>query len=519
MKYKNTAIAIMLALPCAVAYASNNIDEFQIDKVVVNGDGNDIGGLSPCTNNQICENPDGYSWVIGNENYLQGLSNYMVTGNKNNITFTYNSSMMYPGFTNSVNIYGNSNSADQPMGLNIFGSSNKVLGQNLDVVGYGNNVSGSAVQVMGTGNELNMVGMGAFIGSKNKIDNYAGSVIGTFNTLSGGSYALTIGTLNTITSSPIGGSELKFGNITLGTINTITDSDESIVIGNYNTVQDSNAIVIGNYASASNGGIAIGDGSVTNMAGTVSFGSSSVQRILTNVADGVSRYDAVNYGQLMSSVSSLQTYTDNAISSYLSSSGNGSGSGAGSDTGSTPPPPEIGNDNNSSVGNGSGSDQTTADANTYTDQLIASESASRISGDAQTLLSANNHTNAREAVINSRTDLLVDSERQSRIDGDRQTLASANSYTNQKFSDLKKTVDRNDKRAKAGSASAIAIASIPFLNNVSGFGMAMGAYRDQGAISGGANYAINEKVNVRFSMSADTTGGIGAGAGFAVGFQ
>lgn len=94
-------------------------------------------------------------------------------------------------------------------------------------------------------------------------------------------------------------------------------------------------------------------------------------------------------------------------------------------------------------------------------------------------------------------------------------MASANSYTNQKFSDLKKTVDRNDKRAKAGSASAIAIASIPFLNNVSGFGMAMGAYRDQGAISGGANYAINEKVNV-LSMSADTAGGVGAGAGFAV---
>ncbi|HHG9232536.1 TPA: YadA-like family protein [Enterobacter hormaechei subsp. steigerwaltii] len=164
-------------------------------------------------------------------------------------------------------------------------------------------------------------------------------------------------------------------------------------------------------------------------------------------------------------------------------------------------------------------DEREVSINARTDSLIATESASRVAGDAQTLVSANSHTDARESVINSRTDFLVDTERQSRIDGDRQTLASANSYTNQKFSDLKKTVDRNDKRAKAGSASAIAIASIPFLNNVSGFGMAMGAYRDQGAISGGANYAINEKVNVRFSMSADTAGGVGAGAGFAVGFQ
>ncbi|MGO0133027.1 YadA-like family protein, partial [Citrobacter freundii] len=391
---------------------------------------------------------------------------------------------------------------------------------------------GSALQVIGSYNELDMVGMGAILGSRNTATNYAGSIMGTFNTVSGGSYALTIGSLNNITAAPINdpSAVFKFGNITIGTINTI-DSDESIVLGNYNTVSDDNAIVIGNYASASNGGISIGNGSFSNSADTVSFGSATVQRTLTNVADGSSRYDAVNYGQLMNSVSSLQAYTDSAISSYLSSIGSGS---------NTTPPTTGGNNNNGTDGSGTGSgtgsgssndnSQTATDTNTYTDErevsinartdsLIATESASRVAGDAQTLVSANSHTDARESVINSRTDFLVDTERQSRIDGDRQTLASANSYTNQKFSDLKKTVDRNDKRAKAGSASAIAIASIPFLNNVSGFGMAMGAYRDQGAISGGANYAINEKVNVRFSMSADTAGGVGAGAGFAVGFQ
>ncbi|EPO2769508.1 hypothetical protein ACT7V1_001129 [Salmonella enterica subsp. enterica] len=533
MKQKSLYIAIVLALHCAAAYADNTIDEYQIDMVTVIGDENSVTGQYQCMNPENCNSPNGPSSVNGSYNSINGLSNYVVTGSNNNLGYTYDPNLIYFGYANSFNVYGNYNTGAELSGLNIFGSGNDVYGQNIDIVGYSNKIKGSAIQVMGSYNDLDVVGMGAVLGSRNMVSNYAGSIIGTYNTLSGGSYALTIGSLNNITASPFGDptATFKFGNITIGTINTITDSDESIVLGNYNTVSDDNAIVIGNYASASNGGIAIGYGSISNSADTVSFGSSTVQRTLTNVADGSSRYDAVNYGQLMNSVSSLQAYTDSAISSYLSSIGSGS---------NTTPPITGGNDNNGTDGSGTGSgtgsgnsndnNQTATDANTYTDErevsinartdsLIATESASRVTGDAQTLLSANSHTDAREAIINSRTDVLVDTERQSRIDGDRQTLASANSYTNQKFSDLKKTVDRNDKRAKAGSASAIAIASIPFLNNVSGFGMAMGAYRDQGAISGGANYAINEKVNVRFSMSADTAGGVGAGAGFAVGFQ
>ncbi|MDX7506724.1 hypothetical protein SJ593_28400, partial [Citrobacter freundii] len=105
------------------------------------------------------------------------------------------------------------------------------------VMGYSNNVSGSALQVIGSYNELDMVGMGAILGSRNTATNYAGSIMGTFNTVSGGSYALTIGSLNNITAAPINdpSAVFKFGNITIGTINTI-DSDESIVLGNYNTV-------------------------------------------------------------------------------------------------------------------------------------------------------------------------------------------------------------------------------------------------------------------------------------------
>ena len=182
MKHKSLYIAIILALQCAIAQADNTIDSNQIDKVVVNGDDNDIGGISACRNNNPdCLDPDGYSWVTGNQNYLHGLSNYMITGSKNTISFNVDPSTTYGGFTNSVNVYGNFNTADQPVGLNIFGSSNSTIGQNLDIVGYDNNVKGSALQVMGTGNELNMVGMGAVIGSKNSVENSAGSVIGTFN--------------------------------------------------------------------------------------------------------------------------------------------------------------------------------------------------------------------------------------------------------------------------------------------------------------------------------------------------
>ena len=53
--------------------------------------------------------------------------------------------------------------------------------------------------------------------------------------------------------------------------------------------------------------MAIGSGSTNTAANTVSFGSPGNERRLTNVAAGINPTDAVNVGQLQSTVSGLQS--------------------------------------------------------------------------------------------------------------------------------------------------------------------------------------------------------------------
>ena len=57
MKQKSLYIAIVLALNCAVAVADNSIDSTQIDEVTVNGDGNNISGLTPNATPSNCKSP------------------------------------------------------------------------------------------------------------------------------------------------------------------------------------------------------------------------------------------------------------------------------------------------------------------------------------------------------------------------------------------------------------------------------------------------------------------------------
>ena len=53
--------------------------------------------------------------------------------------------------------------------------------------------------------------------------------------------------------------------------------------------------------------MAIGSGSTNTAANTVSFGSAGNERRLTNVAAGINQTDAVNVGQLQSTVAGIQT--------------------------------------------------------------------------------------------------------------------------------------------------------------------------------------------------------------------
>ncbi|WP_326928902.1 hypothetical protein [Citrobacter sp. RHBSTW-00881] len=87
MKQKSLYIAIVLALHCAVAVADNSIDSTQIDEVTVNGDGNNISGLTPCATPSNCKSPLGNSSVSGNNNTITSLTNYIITGSNNDLSF------------------------------------------------------------------------------------------------------------------------------------------------------------------------------------------------------------------------------------------------------------------------------------------------------------------------------------------------------------------------------------------------------------------------------------------------
>ncbi len=82
---------------------------------------------------------------------------------------------------------------------------------------------------------------------------------------------------------------------------------DAIAIGSNAQATQSGSVAIGlNASSTAASSVAIGSGSTNTAANTVSFGSAGNERRLTNVAAGINQTDAVNVGQLQSTVSGLQ---------------------------------------------------------------------------------------------------------------------------------------------------------------------------------------------------------------------
>lgn len=111
-------------------------------------------------------------------------------------------------------------------------------------------------------------------------------------------------------------------------------------------------------------------------------------------------------------------------------------------------------------------------------------------------------------------------ESHSRTEGDAHTLAQANDYTNKRFSDLKTQVDDNKKEAAAGSASAMAQANIPQVQESQQFavGAGVGGYDSENALSVGASFHAGRATIVKMSVSDDSQNNVGYGAGMSVGW-
>ncbi|AZP42095.1 adhesin [Rahnella aquatilis] len=112
------------------------------------------------------------------------------------------------------------------------------------------------------------------------------------------------------------------------------------------------------------------------------------------------------------------------------------------------------------------------------------------------------------------------SESHSRAAADAQVLQKSQDYTNSKFSALKSEVDDNKKEAAAGSASAMAQANIPQVQESQQFavGAGVGGYDAQNALSVGASFHASRSTIVKMSVSDDTQSNFGYGAGVSVGW-
>ncbi|WP_226790022.1 YadA C-terminal domain-containing protein [Rahnella sikkimica] len=112
------------------------------------------------------------------------------------------------------------------------------------------------------------------------------------------------------------------------------------------------------------------------------------------------------------------------------------------------------------------------------------------------------------------------SESHARYQADKQVLSDSESYTNQKFSDLKSQVDDNKKEAAAGSASAMAQANIPQVQESQQFavGAGIGGYDSENALSVGASFHAGQATIVKMTVSDDSQSNVGYGAGVSVGW-
>lgn len=94
----------------------------------------------------------------------------------------------------------------------------------------------------------------------------------------------------------------------------------------------------------------------------------------------------------------------------------------------------------------------------------------------------------------------------------------ANNQTN--FNKLEKQQNRDRKEFRAGISGAIALASIPQApqGHAVGFGMGVGTFNSETAVSAGVSARLASNVSVKTGLSWDSQGNVGAGAGFLVSY-
>ncbi|MCP3368240.1 YadA-like family protein [Bradyrhizobium cajani] len=122
-----------------------------------------------------------------------------------------------------------------------------------------------------------------------------------------GSIAIGLNSASTGTNAiAIGAGAVAAGSVAVGAAATASNGGAAFGDGAVATGTNSAALGTNASATAANS-VAIGSGSTNTVANTVSFGSAGNERRLTNVAAGINATDAVNVGQLQSTVAGFQS--------------------------------------------------------------------------------------------------------------------------------------------------------------------------------------------------------------------
>lgn len=141
---------------------------------------------------------------------------------------------------------------------------------------------------------------------------YYGTAIGVYSNASAskstaiGNQAIASGVSGTATgdfAQAIGNRSSAYG------VDSLASGNSSIAIGDTANASGINAIAIGSGATAAANSVALGAGSIA-VEGTISVGAVGSERRVTNLAAGTADTDAVNVGQLNTSLANLSSGID-----------------------------------------------------------------------------------------------------------------------------------------------------------------------------------------------------------------
>ncbi|ECD4709320.1 hypothetical protein E1C95_22680 [Salmonella enterica subsp. enterica serovar Bonariensis] len=106
------------------------------------------------------------------------------------------------------------------------------------------------------------------------------------------------------------------------------------------------------------------------------------------------------------------------------------------------------------------------------------------------------------------------------LDNHEGRITTLENQNNKQFANLKNEIQRNEKKANAGTSTALAATGIPQVMADQNFalGAAVGGYEGESAVAVGFSARVTHSVVVKASVGTDTQRGVGYTAGVAVGW-